>query len=74
MLGLIAPLVEAVQGLSARLSSLEATVAGFAQSFTSKKITATHQLCVEKSDGTPVCITGDQLSNILAGRSPVQLG
>src|SRR5581483_3098198 len=32
----------------------------FAQSFT------THQLCVQKSDGTPVCITGDQLASVLA--------
>ena len=55
-LGLIAPLVEAVQTLSA-------TVQGFAQSFTTK------HLCVQRSDGTPVCINGDQLATILAGSS-----
>jgi len=40
--------------------SLEQTVAGFAQSFT------TNRLCVNKSDGTPVCVTGDQLAALLA--------
>jgi hypothetical protein len=72
-LGLIAPLVEAVQELAAEVQSLTSTVEGFAQSFTSKKITARQQLCVEKSDGTPVCITGDQLSNILSGAPSVQI-
>jgi Chaperone of endosialidase len=73
-LGLIAPLVEAVQTLSAdlsslatRVSSLETAVAGFANRFTTK------QLCVEKSDGTPVCLTGDQLSGILSGTPSVQI-
>jgi len=73
-LGLIAPLVEAVQALSAdlsslaaRVSSLEAAVAGFANRFTTK------QLCVEKSDGTPVCLTGDQLAGILSGTPSVQI-
>ena len=72
-LGLIAPIVEAIQTLSAQVQSLTATVESFAQSFTSKKITASQQLCVEKSDGTPVCITGDQLSNIVSGTPTVQL-
>lgn len=73
-IGLIAPLVEAVQQLSAglnsiasRVSALEATVAGFANRFTTK------QLCVEKSDGTPVCLTGDQLAGILSGTPSVQI-
>ena len=73
-IGLIAPLVEAVQQLSAGLNSiashvsaLEATVAGFANRFTTK------QLCVEKSDGSPVCLTGDQLAGILSGTPSVQI-
>jgi hypothetical protein len=66
-LGLIAPLVEAVQTISSELTNLQATVAGFTNSFTTK------QLCVEKSDGTPVCITGDQLSNIISGTPSVQI-
>jgi len=28
---------------------------------------ATNQLCINKSDGTPVCITGEQLASLLAG-------
>ena len=72
-LGLIAPIVEAIQTLSTEVQSLTATVESFAQSFTSKKITASQQLCVEKSDGTPVCITGDQLSNIVSGTPSVQI-
>jgi hypothetical protein len=73
-LGLIAPIVKAVQQLStdiasltSRVSSLETALAGFANKFT------TNQLCVEKSDGTPVCITGDELSNILSGTPSVQI-
>jgi hypothetical protein len=42
-------------------SEMAETVAGFAQSST------TNQLCVHKSDGTPVCINGDQLATLLAG-------
>jgi hypothetical protein len=72
-IGLIAPLVEAVQMISTELVNLGAKVAGFAQSFTSKQITATNQLCVEKSDGTAVCITGDQLAGILSGAPSVHI-
>jgi hypothetical protein len=65
-LGLISPIVSAIQALSAEVQSLVATVQGFANQFTTK------QLCVKKSDGTPVCITGDQLTSMLAstGQSP----
>jgi hypothetical protein len=44
-------------------------VGTFAQSFTSKQITASQQLCVDKSDGTPVCVTGDQLAAVMSGNS-----
>jgi hypothetical protein len=50
----------------------EKAVAGFAQSFTSETITATNDLCVNKSDGTPVCLTGDQLAALLAGQGQQQ--
>lgn len=69
--GLIAVVVEALQ-------QLIKTVAGFADNFVSAHITVTtgdfdqvntKKLCVEKSDGTPVCITGDQLTSVLAGSS-----
>jgi Chaperone of endosialidase/Domain of unknown function (DUF5011) len=67
-LGLIAPLVEAVQTLSSQVSNLASTVAGFAQSFTSDKVT-TKEICVEKSDGSTVCVSGDQLAEALSGGS-----
>jgi hypothetical protein len=66
---LISPIVSAIQALYSDVLSLDQTVAGFAQSFTSETITATNQLCVNKSDGAPICITGDQLAALLAGQS-----
>jgi Chaperone of endosialidase/Domain of unknown function (DUF5011) len=66
-IGLISPIVSAIQALSRELHSLEQTVAGFANSFTTK------QLCVDKSDGTAVCINGDQLAGILSGTPSVQI-
>src|ERR1019366_3065643 len=62
-LGLIAPLVEAVQTLSRELTSLEATVAGFADSFTSKKITASQELCIGAT-----CVTETQLQTLLTAK------
>jgi hypothetical protein len=60
---------------------LAATVADFADRFTTKELTftratgdeiTTKKLCVEKSDGTPVCVTGDQFLQIVehSGQSP----
>jgi hypothetical protein len=72
-LGLIAPLVEAVQTLSQEVQSLTTTVAGFANSFTTKQLTfdrATgQQLCLSKTDGSQVCVTGDQMGAFLSGQS-----
>jgi hypothetical protein len=79
-IGFIAPIVKAIQALSARLTSLEQTVAGFADHFTTKELTFTRatgdeldantvktkQLCAQKSDGTEVCLSGDQLAAALA--------
>jgi Chaperone of endosialidase/Domain of unknown function (DUF5011) len=62
-IGLIAPIVEAIQTLSAEVSSLEATVAGFAQSFTTHQLNA-DELCL---DGT--CISKTQLQALLANQS-----
>ncbi len=64
--GLFAPIVGAIQEISHELSALEATVAGFAESFTSKQVT-TDKLCVTKSGGGSVCVTGDQLQQMLSG-------
>jgi hypothetical protein len=57
-------MVKAIQGIYSDVLTLEQTVSGFAQSFT------TNRLCVDKSDGTPVCITGDQLATLLNGGEP----
>ena len=62
-IGLISPIVSAIQALSTEMQNLISTVQGFAQSFT------TNRLCVNKSDGTPVCVTGDQLAALLASGS-----
>ncbi len=59
-IGLIAPIVEAIKGLAAEVTSLVATVAGFAQSFTSQNITASQHLCVGST-----CITESQLKALL---------
>jgi hypothetical protein len=68
-IGLIAPAVSAIQALYSDVQSLEQTVTGFAQSFTSNTITANRQLFVKQSDGTPICITGDQLAALLAAEN-----
>ena len=64
--GFIAVIVEAVQTLSAEVQSLTSTVQGFAQSFTTHHLKA-DDLCLSKSDGSQVCVTGDQLSAFVAG-------
>jgi hypothetical protein len=66
-IGLIAPIVEAVQTLSAEVQNLATTVAGFAQSFTTHQLNA-DQLCLQ---GT--CITKTQLQALLAGQPSVQI-
>jgi len=57
------------------IQQLATTVAGFADNIVSAHITVvtgdfnqvnTQKLCVKKSDGTPVCINGDQLAAVLA--------
>ena len=49
----------------------------FADSFTTKILTANtgnfQKLCVQKSDGTSVCVNGDQLAGILYGTPSVQI-
>ncbi|MHB8661003.1 MAG: hypothetical protein ACYC75_03705, partial [Minisyncoccota bacterium] len=63
-IGLIAPLVEAVKGLAGEVGDL-------AKSVTTAVLNAgtvnTNNLCVKKSDGSNVCITGDQLDTLLHG-------
>ena len=64
----IAVIVKATQELVTEVDNLESTVSGFAQSFASDNITVNNKLCIKKSDGTPVCITGDQLSALLSSQ------
>jgi hypothetical protein len=52
-IGLISPIVSAIQALSTEVASLEATVAGFAQSFTSQRGNFTNELCVGSTCVTP---------------------
>jgi Chaperone of endosialidase/Domain of unknown function (DUF5011) len=74
--GLISPIVSAIQELDQQLTNLANTVAGFANSFTTNQLTfvrATGQeLCLQQSDGTPVCVTGDQLAALLANADASQ--
>jgi hypothetical protein len=72
-IGLISPIVAAIQALSAELNSIENTIAGFAQSFTTHiltadDITANNSLCVAAgaNDPNPVCITKTQLATLLS--------
>jgi hypothetical protein len=62
---LLDPIQTAVHTLEARLSSLEASNALSAGSFTSQQI-ATQQLCVYDSTGAQTCITKAQLDAVLA--------
>jgi hypothetical protein len=69
---LISPIVAAIQELYRQLTNLANTVAGFADHFTTKDLTFTRatgdELCLKKSDGTNVCVTGDQLAAVLASQ------
>ena len=70
-----------INSLASQINGLANTVANFAQSFTTKELTATNitadsgtfthlnadELCVKDSTGAPVCVTGDQLKLLLSG-------
>ena len=60
-LGLIAPIVKAVQAVSNKVSE----TAHLVIDRLSAHRVETQQLCVSKSDGTLVCITGEQLASML---------
>ena len=40
---------------------------GFFSTLTASSTITGKELCAEKSDGTPICITGDELSSLLSG-------
>jgi len=70
-IGLVAPIISAIQGLVAQVADLSRKVADMAQNIVSEHVTAVvgefAQLCADKSDGSKVCVSGDQLANILTG-------
>jgi hypothetical protein len=63
-IGLIAPLVKAVQALSTEVQSLVATVQGFSEKFVSHEVD-TDQLCVTDANGK-TCVTRSQLDAVLS--------
>ena len=76
--GLISPIVSAIQALDSEISALASTISGFAQNVATQTLVAdngtfkqvtTDKLCVTKADGTPVCITGDGLDQILTNEN-----
>jgi Chaperone of endosialidase len=78
---LLSIVVKALQELIAAVNSREATVAGFAQNFTTKTLNSeqdnTNQLCINDTSGK-TCISRAQLDTILAGTgqspsNPVQI-
>src|SRR6516225_11434326 len=60
-----------VSGLEQQVANLEASMAAFADSFTTKRIAA-QELCVADSSGAQTCITKAQLDTLLRGA--MQLG
>jgi hypothetical protein len=66
------PIVGAIQALSSEITSLENTIADFAQSFTTDVLNSqqdnTQKLCVGNgpTDQNPVCITKAQLASLLS--------
>jgi hypothetical protein len=67
-IGFISPVISAMQELSKQITALANTVAGFADSFTTK-VVHTNEICVQKSDGSEFCANGDQLAAMAASAS-----
>jgi hypothetical protein len=59
-----------VSGLEQQVANLEASMAAFADSFTTKRI-ATQELCVADGSGAQTCITKAQLDALLRGAAQV---
>ena len=66
------PIAKIVLGVEQRVADLEATVAAFAETFTSARIVA-QQLCVADGSGAQTCITKAQLDAMLKGAVQVSL-
>ena len=59
------PLMNALRAVEARVASIEASLALFASSFTTRELN-TRQLCVSDESGAQTCITKAQLDALLA--------
>jgi hypothetical protein len=68
-IGFVAPIIKSVQALYADVASLTATVAGFAQSFTSNTILASQELCVGST-----CVTPAQFQAMVAATGQSNAG
>jgi hypothetical protein len=64
------PIAQIVLRVEQRVADLEATVASFAESFTSERIVA-QELCVADGSGAQTCITKAQLDALLKGAMQV---
>lgn len=62
---IVYPIMKTVQALEERLTSVEATVGAFAESFTSRRVVA-QTLCVSDDSGAQTCITKAQLDSLLS--------
>ena len=81
-------IVRAVQQLAQKLTDLTNTVAGFADIVTTKELIFTRasgheidahrvvadEFCTKKSDGTNVCVTGDQFAAAVSGTTQTNIG
>jgi hypothetical protein len=66
-IGLIAPIVKAIQALEQEIASIETTIAGFAESITSHRGNFTDQLCVGDT-----CVTPQQFAAMAAAAGQSQ--
>lgn len=62
---MVGPILQTIEGLEQRLRSFEANVGAFADSFTSRRITA-QMLCVSDDSGAQTCLTKEQLDFMIA--------
>ncbi|MEA2937421.1 MAG: hypothetical protein QOC56_925, partial [Alphaproteobacteria bacterium] len=70
---IIAPIMQAVEGIGERLARVETTVAAFARSIVTTQMT-TQQLCISDDAGGQTCITKAQLDALLLMHAQFQTG
>ncbi len=62
---IVGPIMQAIEGLELRVRNLEASAGSFADSFTSRRMSA-QTLCVADETGAETCLTKAQLDLLLA--------